>query len=88
MKDLSETKNILVMPINRDRVAGKIYPSWAQYVEKVLKKFNMQNVKPVSFSLDSYFKLFENNCLSSNEEQKEMRRYYMLQLLGVLCMQW
>ena len=43
MKDLGAAKKILGMQILRDRVAGKLSLSQKGYIEKVLRRFNMQN---------------------------------------------
>lgn len=47
MKDLGAAKKILEMEFMRDKKAKKLY----------LSMFNMHNVKPVSTSLASHFKL-------------------------------
>ena len=57
MKELGATKKILGMEILRDRKVGKLYLSRKGYIEKILHRFNMQNVKPVSTSLVAHFKL-------------------------------
>lgn len=57
MKDLGPTKLILGMKISRDRKSKKIWVSQKRYTEKLVEKFKMQNVKPVSTSLAGHFKL-------------------------------
>ena len=57
MKDLGATKKILGMEILRDRKVGKLYLSQKGYIEKILHRFNMQNVKPISTPLVAHFKL-------------------------------
>ena len=57
MKDLGAAKHILGMEIHRDRKNGKLWLSQQKYVEKVLEKFCMNNVKPVNVPLASHFKL-------------------------------
>ncbi|NAW23498.1 hypothetical protein FGF82_23470, partial [Salmonella sp. gx-f9] len=54
MKDLGPTKKILGMEILRDRNTSKLYLSQKGYIEKVLCKFNMQNVKLVSTLLAAH----------------------------------
>ena len=53
MKDLGEAKRILGMDIVRDRNAKKIWLTQRDYVQKVLKKFQMDNNKSVSVPLDN-----------------------------------
>ena len=47
MKDLGAAKRILGMRIARDRPNRKLTLSQAEYVDKVLKRFNMESAKPV-----------------------------------------
>jgi ATP-binding cassette subfamily B (MDR/TAP) protein 1 len=47
MKDLGPAKQILGMKITRDRKKEKLCLSQEIYVQKVLKRFNMSNSKPV-----------------------------------------
>jgi len=54
MKDLGPAKKILGMRINREKLL-KI--SQVEYVEKVLKRFNMSDAKPVNIPLGGHFKL-------------------------------
>ena len=63
MKDLGAAKKILGMRITRDRKNHKLTLSQSEYIEKVLKRFNMQNAKPVSIPLASHFKLSREVCV-------------------------
>jgi hypothetical protein len=47
MKDLGETKQILDMEIHRDRKNGKMWISQQNYVEKIIMRFSMNNVRLV-----------------------------------------
>ena len=62
MKDLGAAKKILEMEILRDRVAGILSLSQKGYIEKVLRKFNMQNAKPVTTLLATHFRLSSTLC--------------------------
>lgn len=55
MKDLDAAKQILGMRITRDMKNHKLTLYESEYIEKVLKRFNMQNAKPVSIPLTSNF---------------------------------
>ena len=57
MKDLGAANQILGMRISRDRKNRTLKLSQAEYVEKVLNRFNMHAAKPVSTPLASHFKL-------------------------------
>ena len=65
MKDLGGTKKILGMRITRDKKNCKLTLSQGECIEKVLQRFTMQNVKPVSTPLASHFKLSKDMCLET-----------------------
>ena len=69
MKDLGAAKHILGMEIHRDRKNGKLWLSQQKYVEKVLEKFFMNNVKPVNVPLASHFKL--SSVLSPRDDEEK-----------------
>ena len=62
MKDLGVAKKILEMEILRDRVASRLSLSKKGYIEKVLRRFNMQNAKPVTTLLTAHFRLSSALC--------------------------
>ncbi|KAG8493469.1 hypothetical protein CXB51_010771 [Gossypium anomalum] len=68
MKDLGPAKKILGMEILRDRKKSKLYLSQKGYIEKVLYRFNMQSVKPVSTPLVAHFRL--SSALSPQSDEK------------------
>ena len=68
MKDLGAAKKILGMEIMRDKVVGRLSLSQKGYIEKVLRRFNMQNAKPVTTPLRAHFRLSSIPSLQSNEE--------------------
>jgi len=47
MKDLGSTKQILGMEIHRDMKNGKLWLSQHNYVEKIIMRIDMNNVKLV-----------------------------------------
>jgi hypothetical protein len=57
MKDLGVAKKILGMDIHRDRATVRLWLSWHSFVEKVLKRFNMDNTKPMSTPLVNHLRL-------------------------------
>jgi len=56
MKDLGETKKVLVMEVERDWKRGKVSLTLKGYLKKVLQKFNI-NSDIVSTPLAPHFKL-------------------------------
>ena len=74
MKDLGATKQILGMRISRDRKNHKLTLSQNEYIQKVLKRFNMQNEKPVSTPFASHFKLSKEMCPKTQEEMDYMSK--------------
>ena len=57
MKDLGATKQIFGMRIIRDKANGTLKLSQAEYVKKILNRFNMNEAKLVSTPLGSHFRL-------------------------------
>ena len=72
MKDLGPTKQILGMEITRDRKIRRLWLSQERYVERILKRFNMKDGKPIKTPLSGHFKLNERSCSSTEEENKKM----------------
>jgi hypothetical protein len=84
MKDLGATKQILGMEIHRDRKNGKMWLSKHKYVEKILMRFSMNNVKPIQIRLASHFKLSSGLCPSNEEEKDYMSRVPYVNAVGSL----
>ena len=59
------TKQILCMKIYRDRKNRKLTLSQADYTEKVLQHFSMENVKAISTPLLGHLKLTKKICLKT-----------------------
>eukprot|EP00253_Pinus_taeda_P016429 PITA_16429 len=84
MKDLEAARQILGMEIFRDRGNGKLWLSQQKYVEKILLRFGMNNVKPVSIPLASHFKLSSSLCPNTDEEKDYMSRIPYANVVGCL----
>ena len=80
MKDLGAAKHILGMEIHRDKKNGKLWLSQQKYVEGVLEKFCMNNVKPVNVPLASHFKLSSVLSPRTDEEISICLMYHMKML--------
>ena len=74
MKNLGASKKILEIEILRDRVVGRLFLSQKGYVEKLLHRFNMQNVKLVTTPLATHFRLSYALCPQSYKEVDYMSR--------------
>ena len=74
MKDLGVEKQILGMEIHRDRKNGKLWLSQQKYVEKILMRFGMNDVRPIQIPLASHFNISSGSCPSNDEEKYYMSR--------------
>ncbi|KAI3513141.1 hypothetical protein L1887_20467 [Cichorium endivia] len=74
MKDLGEAAYILGIRILRDRKRKLIGLSQCTYLEKVLKRFNMENSKRGELPIQSNTKLSKTQSPSTDEEIAEMSR--------------
>jgi hypothetical protein len=84
MKDLGAAKKILGMEIFRDRRNGNIWLSQQTYLEKILLRFGMNDVKPVLVPLASHFKPSSSLCPSTKEEKEYMSRIPYANAVGIL----
>ena len=84
MKDLGAAKQILGMRITRDGKNHKLTLSQNEYIQKVLKIFNMKNEKPVSTPFSSHFKLSKEMCPKTQEEMNYMSKVPYSSAVGSL----
>nr|AAT44282.1 putative polyprotein [Oryza sativa Japonica Group] len=84
MKDLGAAKKILGMEITRERHSGKLYLSQKGYIEKVLRRFNMHDAKPVSTPLAAHFRLSSDLCPLSDYDIEYMSRVPYSSAVGSL----
>lgn len=84
MKDLGAAKQILGMRIVRDRVRGTLRLSQAEYVKKILSRFNMDKAKPVGTPLGSHFRLSKDQSPKSEEERDYMSKVPYASAIGSL----
>ena len=82
MKDLEATKQILGMRIIRDKTNGILKLSRAEYVKKILSRFNMNEAKPVSTPLGSHFKLSKEQSPKTEEENDHMSKVPYASTIG------
>jgi len=84
MKDLGAAKKILGMEITRERHSGKLYLSQKGYIEKVLRRFNMHDAKPVSTPLAAHFRLSSDLYPQSDYDIEYMSRVPYSSAVGSL----
>src|SRR3954462_15941229 len=73
MKDLGEAAYILGIKIYRDRSRRLIGISQSTYLEKILKKFNMDQSKKGFLPVLQGVKLSSSQCPTKAEDSEEMR---------------
>ncbi|KAE8664189.1 Detected protein of unknown function [Hibiscus syriacus] len=78
IKDLGAAKQILGMRIKRDTKPGTLMLSQAEYINKVLSRFNMQDAKPVSTPLGVHFRLSKEQSPKTEEERAHMVKWELL----------
>ena len=81
MSDLSELHFFLGVHIERDRAAHTITMHQRSYIEEVLKRFGMEDCKPISTSLDVKAQLVK---LTDEEHMQEMQGVPYKEAVGSL----
>ncbi|KAE8681332.1 hypothetical protein F3Y22_tig00111330pilonHSYRG00176 [Hibiscus syriacus] len=84
IKDLGATKHILGMRIKRDTKSGTLMVSQAEYINKVVSRFNMQDAKPESTPLGVHFILFEEQSPKTEKERAHMMKVPYALVIGSL----
>ena len=84
MKDLGDAKRILGMDIIRNREEGTLWLSQTDYVKRVLKSFNMDNVKAAATPLSQHFKLTKTQVPENLQEAEEVKNVPYANIIGSL----
>ncbi|KAK0600837.1 hypothetical protein LWI29_018847 [Acer saccharum] len=84
MKGLGVAQKILRMQIKRDRVAGKIWLSQEKYIQNILEKFNMNEVKPVTTPLATHYRLSALLCLTIGKELEKISKVHYANVVRCL----
>src|SRR5258706_5683384 len=82
VKDLGEVKFLLGIEVIRDRKAGSIELSQQAYIYQLLKRFNVQDIKPTTTPLSSGTRLTQDDCPTTEEEMKDMGNVPYASLIG------
>lgn len=73
MKDLSDFTKLLGMSIIKDRKNDSLALSQRDFLKKLVEKFAMRNVKPVTQPLANHFSLFTSQCPTSTSAKQSMK---------------
>jgi hypothetical protein len=84
MKDLDATNFILGMAIKRDQAARKLWLNQTKYIETILKRFNMQDCKPMKVPIHVEARLTIEQCPKIQEEIEDMARVPYASVVGSL----
>jgi hypothetical protein len=72
------------MRISRDMTQGTLRLSQAEYIERVLERFNMQSAKAVGTPLGSHFKLSQEQSPKIDAEREYMTKVPYTSVVGSL----
>lgn len=84
MKDLGEAKTILGFTVKRNKEYRQISISQKRYIDDMLKKYGMDDCKPVSTPLDTNQRISKEMCPTSEEGIEEMRKMTYRECIGSL----
>ena len=84
MKDLGDASFILGIQIHRDRSRGILGLSQKSYIDKVLKRFGMQEYRPGDTPVAKGDKFSLNQCPKGNLEIQEMQKIPYASAVGSL----
>ena len=84
MKDLEVAKPILGVRIIRDKANGTLKLSQAEYVKKILNRFNMNETELVNTPLGSHFRLSKEQSPKTKEERDHMSKVPYASVIGSL----
>lgn len=82
MKDLGPAKKILGMEITRNRKELRLELSQCDYIEKVLKLFQMEKAKPVKTPIGIHFKLKSATDKELKEQSEAMSKVPYANVMG------
>ena len=82
MKDLGEATYVLGIRIYRDRSKRLLGLSQSTYIDKVLKRFNMQDSKKGALPMSHGMNLSKAQSPSNNEERERMRKIPYASAIG------
>jgi hypothetical protein len=72
MKELSATNFILGMEIKRDQATRNLWLNQTNYIETIMKRFNMQDCKPLKVPILVGARITVEQCPKTQEEIEDM----------------
>jgi Reverse transcriptase (RNA-dependent DNA polymerase) len=84
MKDLGEIHWLLNLKIERDWQKKTMVISQPAYIEKIIKKFNLEDAKTYATPLDPAVKLSKDQCPSTERGKQAMSKIPYRQAIGSL----
>ena len=84
MVDFGEVNTVLGMRVTRDRERGLLQIDQEKYAEEVLKRFNMEDCKPISIPLSPGDKLSQEQGAFTEAERRAMEVIPYRQVIGSL----
>ena len=84
MKDLGEASYVLGIQILRNRAKGELKLSQRTYIDKVLKRFNMQSCSPGKAPIVKGDKLSTDQCPQNESEKENMKTVPYSSVVGSL----
>ena len=84
LKDLGEAGVILGMEIVRDRKSRTLRLTQKSYIQKILKRFNLDGAKPASTPLPSHIKITKDDCPVDDIGKAEMTKIPYVSVVGSL----
>jgi hypothetical protein len=84
MKDLGEASYVLGLKIHRDQNKGILGLSQQIYIEKILKRYSMENYKPENTSIAKGDKFSLDQCPKTELKKLEIHQISYASLIGSL----
>lgn len=84
MTDLGEAKSFLGLQLTRDRQSKKIWLSQQNYIEQILKRFNMDEANPVSTPMSNGEKFSKTQEPRTERERDNMKKIPYQEAIGSL----
>ena len=82
MKDLGEAHYVLGREILRDRSRGILGLSQKTYIDRILKRFNLQSYAPEKAQISKGDKLFKSQCPDNDIDKARMQTILYASVVG------
>jgi hypothetical protein len=82
--DLGSISWLLGLAIKRDRSMRTLYISQKSYIESIIRRFNLEDAKSLTIPIDPNTSLSKDQCPTTEEEQKTMKKVPYREAVGAL----